>query len=457
MITAIRLLTLLFVLALALPAPAAEPHVKIVAFGLFGDQDVFESEAKGAAQIVASRFGGAPAAVRFNSKNREEATAETLAATLQSTAMGMDVDNDILVVILTSHGSPAGVAVKTPSREAILSPLDLFTMLDATHVRHRIVIVSACFSGVFIPPLADPDTLVITAADANHPSFGCRNGNTWTYFGDAFFNMALRRTANLREAFALAGVAIRKRETQNHFEPSNPQIAGGENIDRILGGAPSSSAPAQPDARYAPSRAARGDAYGARHDFDHAMAAYNDAIRLDPKYALAYADRGLLYRAHGDLELALSDSNRAIAIDPKLAEAYNARGAVYLSEGAKDRAIADYDEAIRLDPKRFFMYLNRGIAFAAKGDIDHAIADYGASLKLEPRYYGTYYQRGMALTAKGDNNRAIADFNQAIKLNPKFSDAFDKRGLAYRAKGDTARADADLKEAARLKGSGATP
>ena len=455
MTTVIRLLVLLLVLAPAVPALAVEPHVRIVAFGLFGDQDVFESEAKGAAQIVASRFGGAPTAVRFNSKSREDATAETLAATLQSTATGMDVDNDVLILILTSHGSPAGAAVKTPSREATLAPLDLLTMLDATHVRHRIVIVSACFSGVFIPPLADPDTLVITAADANHPSFGCRNGTAWTYFGDAFFNMALRRTANLREAFALAAVAIRKRETQNHYEPSNPQIAGGENVERILGGAPQSGA--GPDARYAPSLAARGDAYSGRHDFDKAMAAYNEAIRLDPKYALAYADRGLLYRAHGDLELAMGDANRAVTLDPKLADAYNARGTVYLTEGEKDRAIADYDAAIRLDPKRFFAYINRGIAFAAKGDTDRAIADFGASLKLEPRYYGAYYQRGLAYSVKGDSNHAIADFNQAIKLNPKFADAFNKRGLAYRAKGDAARADADLKEAARLKAAAESP
>src|SRR6202007_2115999 len=117
-------------------------------------------------------------------------TAETLAATLQATGMGMDADHDILLVILTSHGSRAGLAVETRTRRAILSPLDLVIMLEATHVRHRIVVISACFSGVFIPPLADPDTLVITAADENHPSFGSSNRTAWPYFGAAFFNMA---------------------------------------------------------------------------------------------------------------------------------------------------------------------------------------------------------------------------------------------------------------------------
>jgi tetratricopeptide (TPR) repeat protein len=471
MITAIRILGTAWSLALFFVlAPTSDVHgadskveVKVVAFGLFGDQSVFESEAKGAAQIVANHFGRGAVIVRANTKSREEATSETLAATLQSTAKTMNVDNDILFLILTSHGSRAGLAVKTPNRKdvEILSPLDLFTMLDQTQVRHRIVIVSACFSGVFIPPLADPDTLVITAADADHPSFGCKNGNTWTYFGDAFFNTALRRTANLKEAFALASAAIRKRETQNHLDPSNPQIAGGENIERILnGGSDRAAEPgdaARLDARYAPANVGRGAAYGAKGDVVHAIAAYDEAIRLDPKYASAYAERSLTYRAKGDLVRALADANAAITLDPKLAAAYNSRGAAYFSKDDKDLAIADFNEAIRLDPKRFYVYTNRGLAFAAKGDNDHAIADYNEAVRLEPKFVWAYYDRGIAYGAKGDNARAIAEFSQAIKLNPKFSSAYDKRGLAYRAKGDNERAAADLKEAARLKAAGTPP
>src|SRR6266446_1436281 len=93
-------------------SPAAQSRVTVVAFGLFGDQSVFESEAKGAARIVADRFGGGPVIVRFNTKGRGDATVETLRATLQSAAKAMDVQNDILFLILTSHGSRAGLAVK---------------------------------------------------------------------------------------------------------------------------------------------------------------------------------------------------------------------------------------------------------------------------------------------------------------------------------------------------------
>jgi peptidase C13-like protein len=238
------LLALLVVLVPASTAAWAEngSKVAIVAFGLFGDQSVFESEAKGAAAIVANRFGGGPVVVRANTRRRGDATPETLASNLDSVAKEIDHERDLLVVILTSHGSRAGLAVKAGAREETLSPGFLATALRYTGVRHRVVIVSACYSGIFIP-LADADTMVITAADANHPSFGCRDGARWTYFGDAFFNTAMRRATNLRDAFNQARGIVRQRELRNGFDPSNPQMAGGENIEPLLVSAASTPLP----------------------------------------------------------------------------------------------------------------------------------------------------------------------------------------------------------------------
>jgi hypothetical protein len=56
--------------------------VSVVSFGLFGDQGVFRSEAIGAARVVATRFGGAPINVQYNSKKGGGATIEGLAMSL---------------------------------------------------------------------------------------------------------------------------------------------------------------------------------------------------------------------------------------------------------------------------------------------------------------------------------------------------------------------------------------
>ena len=68
--------------------------VSVVSFGLFGDQGVFRSEATGAAEVVAGRFGGGPINVKYNSKKGGGATIETLDMSLQAAANGMDAEND---------------------------------------------------------------------------------------------------------------------------------------------------------------------------------------------------------------------------------------------------------------------------------------------------------------------------------------------------------------------------
>src|SRR5258708_14139106 len=165
--------------------------VRVVSFGLFGDQGVFRSEATGAARVVAGRFGGTPINVQYNSKKGGGATIEGLAMSLQAAANGMDADNDILLLILTSHGSRAGLAVKAGRLTQTLTPSDLAYMLARTGMRYKVVVISACYSGVFIPRLANPDTLVITAADADHPSFCCQDTTQCAYLPNPLFNLAL--------------------------------------------------------------------------------------------------------------------------------------------------------------------------------------------------------------------------------------------------------------------------
>ena len=208
-------------------------RVGVVSFGLFGDQGVFRSEAIGAAQVVAGRFETGSIDVQYNSKKGGSATIEALARSLQVAATSLDPEKDVLFLILTSHGSPDGLAIKAGRLTQTLTPPRLADMLAKTGVRHKVVVISACYSGVFVR-LANPDVLVITAADANHSSFGCQDKAKWTYFGDAFFNVALRQAVSIKDAFLDARSLVRNRELRERFEPSNPLMAGGANVQPLL-------------------------------------------------------------------------------------------------------------------------------------------------------------------------------------------------------------------------------
>src|SRR5215813_1639235 len=171
-------------------------------------------------------------------------------------------------------------------------------------------------------------------------------------------------------------------------------------------------------------------------DYDKAIAAFSDAMRLDPKSALAFTNRGVAYERKGDMDRAIADFSEAIRLDPNYALASSDRGIAYARKGDNDRAIADFNEAIRLDPKNVLAFTNRGIAYGKKGDTDRAIADYNEAIRLDPKNALAFANRGTAYGKKGDNDRAIADFNEAIRLDPNYALAFFSRGIAHGKKGD---------------------
>ena len=90
--------------------------------------------------------------------------------------------------------------------------------------------MSACFAGTFLPPLANDDTIVLTASDAKSTSFGCAPERDWTYFGDALFRQSIRRGWDLQHAFDNARVLISGWEMMDRARPSNPQAHFGPTL-----------------------------------------------------------------------------------------------------------------------------------------------------------------------------------------------------------------------------------
>jgi hypothetical protein len=74
-----------------------------------------------------------------------------------------------------------------------------------------------------VAPLANDNTIVLTAADAAHTSFGCAAEREWTYFGDALFRESLRPGIDLKRAFDNARILIQGWEMMDQAPASNPQ------------------------------------------------------------------------------------------------------------------------------------------------------------------------------------------------------------------------------------------
>ena len=187
-------------------APERPGRTDIYAIGVAGwaPQDVFLKELKGALDIVDRNMPIKDrVALLINNANSVAdmplANRQNFAAVVHAVAKRMNKDEDVLFLFMTSHGSPRGLALVLPgSIDATLSPKDVATVLDREGIKNRVVVVSSCYAGVFIKPLANDDTIVLTAADDHSTSFGCSDDRDWTYFGEALFARSLTPGKNLR-------------------------------------------------------------------------------------------------------------------------------------------------------------------------------------------------------------------------------------------------------------------
>ncbi len=202
-----------------------------------GYQDVFKKEVDAVTELMHERFDAKGHTIRLINNRQTLATTPiasvtSLNASLKRMAAVMDVAEDILVLFLTSHGSEAHRFSLDlyPMQFKELDPAALRKSLDDAGIKHRVVVISACYSGGFIDALKDDNTLVITAAAPDRNSFGCSNENDWTYFGKAYFDEALRKTTSFTEAFTLAKPVIEAREKKDDYTPSDPRIAEGAGI-----------------------------------------------------------------------------------------------------------------------------------------------------------------------------------------------------------------------------------
>lgn len=228
-------------LARVVPPGGDAPAAFFLGFAGFGEQRVFAEEIKLAASVLAERYGTADRSLLLLNDRRDLdsgplATVSSLRYALRAIAEKMDVDEDVLFLSLSSHGSEHYLAVS--HGPLMLDNLTDETLADALReagIKWRVIVISACHSGSFIDALRDPNTIVITAAAADRTSFGCTDDRDLTYFGEAFYRDALPEAASLREAFGTAVRAIAERERREHIEPSNPQAHFGAAIEDRLG------------------------------------------------------------------------------------------------------------------------------------------------------------------------------------------------------------------------------
>ncbi len=135
---------------------------------------------------------------------------------------------DRCLVFLTSHGE-RGQGLWLARSQTALHPASLARALaQGCGAAPTVVIVSGCYSGGFARgEMARPNRVIMTAARADRPSFGCQAERTYTFF-DQCLLAALPKSANWRAAFAGTKRCVGRMERARGERPSQPQAYFGK-------------------------------------------------------------------------------------------------------------------------------------------------------------------------------------------------------------------------------------
>jgi hypothetical protein len=175
------------------------------------------------ARIGFNRANMVQFSVDYDDKTQHSGVPE-IAAAMQSEAARA---RDGCLIYFTSHGTPTGIIVG----DAVLTPAQMHDMVtSACGSRPSVIVMSSCYSGQFVPALADQNRVIMTAARPDRTSFGCGEMDHYTFFDDCF----LRAMPQAGDFPGLGGlvqqcVAIREQQMKA-TPPSEPQVSVGPGV-----------------------------------------------------------------------------------------------------------------------------------------------------------------------------------------------------------------------------------
>jgi protein O-GlcNAc transferase len=148
----------------------------------------------------------------------------------------------------------------------------------------------------------------------------------------------------------------------------------------------------------------------------HAIAAYEESLRLRPNYAIAHFNLGTALEGTGEVDEAITHYRQAIVLRPDYAEAFANLGNALVKTERFDEAIAAYRQAIALNPKDAAAANNLGTTLASIERLDDAIAAFNHALSVKLDFAIVYSNLAIALAENEEIDKTIAALRSAIAL-----------------------------------------
>ena len=178
--------------------------------------------------------------------------------------------------------------------------------------------------------------------------------------------------------------------------------------------------------------------------------ALQDAIKADPQFAKAHNQLGLTYMAEDQLAAAEGEFKKALDLNPEFAEAENNLGVLYARLGRNNEAMGLFRAAAEHSPQYVDALANLGLALADQGKYDEARRELQRAVAASPENPAAYTALGLIAETTGRDEEAIRFLEKAVELQPNSSQSHLNLGNALAERFNLEGALKEFSEAARL-------
>jgi eukaryotic-like serine/threonine-protein kinase len=155
---------------------------------------------------------------------------------------------------------------------------------------------------------------------------------------------------------------------------------------------------------------------------DEALRYYTAAVALRPKSGVARFNLALALSDKGDFEAAIAAAREAIRLQPDYAGGYTGLAYALDHAGRRAEAIAALNEGTKIRAKdqfsRAVVFVDLGYLLRDDRQIDQAIAAFKEAIRIKPERDGSYDALGETLLQAGRLDEAIATYKEAIRMKP---------------------------------------
>jgi eukaryotic-like serine/threonine-protein kinase len=183
--------------------------------------------------------------------------------------------------------------------------------------------------------------------------------------------------------------------------------------------------------------------YEKPENVDSAIAAFKQALKIDPNYALAYAALGNAYwtgyqqfnKSKDWIDNASRNCEKSLSLNSDLLEGHVCLGNVLNGTGKYDQAVQEFQRAVASNSGSEEALHGLALAYTNVGNLASAESTYKKAIELRPNYWGVYSWMGLFYYNQARYADAAAMFLKATELAPDNYQGYFTLGGIYVTEG----------------------